>query len=412
MTDVLPSDERVLILAPTGRDAVLARAALSEAGLRPHICPDSEALCREIAAGAGAALITGEALNGPALTRLREALAAQPPWSDLPLVILTSGGRSTVEGRRRLEALESLGNATLLERPLRIATLVSTARVALQARRRQYELRDHLSERARLEAALQAEYEKQHHIAETLQRSLLPTLPLDSFAGLEVHTVYQAAWQEADIGGDFFDVFALNDDRIALLVGDVSGKGLVAASRTAEVKYALRAFLRENASPALTLDRLNDFLLDGQVLDGQPLDSFVCLALGVLDTASGTLSVANAGAEAPLILPASGSPALPVPDNGPPLGVTAGAAYADAAVTLMPGDGVLLVTDGITEARRGREFFGYEGLVSTAQRAWAQGSLTALGQAVIGEAAGFAGGQLGDDVCLLLVRYTGTRTAA
>ncbi len=406
MTDLTPSDERILILAPTGRDAALAHAALAEAGLCPHACPDGETLCRELESGAGAALITKEALTGPALARLKGFLTAQPPWSDLPLLILTSGGRPTAEGRRRLQALETLGNATLLERPLRVTTLVNAVRVALQSRRRQYELRDHLAERARLEAALQAEYEKQHHIAETLQRSLLTTPRPGAFPGLEIETIYRAARQEADIGGDFFDVFALNGDRVALVVGDVSGKGLDAASRTAEVKYALRAFLRENPAPAQALDRLNDFLLDGQTLDGQPLNSFVCLALGVLDTASGLLSVSNAAGEAPLVLAASGGEPRPVPGNGPPLGVTAGADYADACVPLAPGDAVVFVTDGITEARRGREFFGYEGLIETAQRAWPQASLTALGQAVAGDAAEFAGGTLGDDVCLLLARYT------
>jgi serine phosphatase RsbU (regulator of sigma subunit) len=400
------TDERVLILAPTGRDAALAHAVLTEAGLLPLICQDGDVLCQEIASGVGVVLVTKEALTGPTLSCLREALSAQPPWSDLPLVILTSGGRSTPEGRRRLEALASLGNATLLERPLRVATLVSTVRVALQTRRRQYELRGHLQERARLEAALQAESEKQRRIAETLQRSLLPTPDPDAFAGLKLWTEYQAAWQEADIGGDFFDVFALNGDRVALMVGDVSGKGLEAASRTAEVKYALRAFLRESPSPARALDRLNDFLLDAQTLDGQRLDSFICVSLAVLDTESGRLTASCAGAESPLVIPIQGESA-PIPGHGPPLSVTAAAEYEDVSLSLSPGDAVVFVTDGITEARRGRDFFGYEGLLETVCREDPQHSLRDLGQSIIGDAAAFAGGTLHDDVCLLLVRYTG-----
>ena len=161
-------DERVLILTPTGRDAELARAVLTEAGLSACICPDGDALLRELAVGAGAALITREALSAPMVERLTETLAAQPPWSDLPLVILTTGGPASSSSRRQLESLGSLGNATLLERPLRVPTLVSIIRVALAARRRQYELREHLAERERLERALLAEYEKQHRIAETL----------------------------------------------------------------------------------------------------------------------------------------------------------------------------------------------------------------------------------------------------
>ena len=403
------TDERVLILAPTGRDALLAHAALADAGLEAHICPDGLALCRELIVGAGASLIAKEALTPAVLGGLRDTLKAQPPWSDPPLVILTSTGRTTSQGRRILEAVNTLGNATLLERPLRVATLVSAVRVALQARRRQYELRDHLQERARLEAALQAEYEKQHHIAETLQRSLLSAPAPDKFPGLEVDTIYRAAWQEADIGGDFFDVFPLSSDKVALAVGDVSGKGLDAASRTAEVKYALRAFLREDPMPAKALRRLNKFLLDGQNLDGQSLSSFVCLALGVLDTASGSLAVSCAGAEAPLVVPRSGS-IYPVPIYGTPLGVTDKADFADFILTMNEDDLVLFVTDGITEARRGKRFFGYEGLIQTVQRVTAEIPLIPLKRLVhevVEDAAKFAGGQLHDDVCLLAARYRG-----
>jgi serine phosphatase RsbU (regulator of sigma subunit) len=384
VTEEFSIDERVLILAPTGRDAVLARTALTEAGWNACICQDIDFLCREVMSGAGLAVIAKEALDDTALKKLQATLQQQPTWSDLPLVILTSGGTPTAERRRRMEALSVLGNATLLERPLRVATLISAVRVGLQSRHRQYELRDHLRERARLEAALQAEYEKQYHIAETLQRSLLTR-------------------DEADVGGDFFDAFALNDERLAFAVGDVSGKGLAAATRTAEVKYVLRAFLREHASPAQALDRLNDFLLDGQTLDGQPLSSFVCLAVGVLETATGLLTIANAGAEAPLILPADGE-ARPVPGHAPPLGVTATAEYTDYSLPLATGDRLLLMTDGLTEARRGREFFGYEGLVATAQRMGGQHSLKALTEALVSEAAEFAGGLLGDDVCVLAIR--------
>ena len=364
----------------------------------------ADAFLRELAVGAGAALITNEALTPPALKRLTETLAAQPPWSDLPLVILTTGGPGAAGGRRRMEALSALGNATLLERPLRVPTLVSVVRVALAARRRQYELREHLAERERLQRALLAEYEKQHHIAETLQRSLLSIPAPDAFPGLSVVPFYQAARDEADIGGDFFDAFALNGERVALVVGDVSGKGLDAASRTSEVKYALRAFLREDASPAEALDRVNDFLLDTQSLDGQSLSSFVCVALGVLELETGALRIASAGAEAPLVLRADGG-VESTAGNGPPLGVTATADYEERPIRLGAGDTVLFVTDGVTEARRGRDFFGYEGFMEAARRAAALGELEALGGAIIREAAQFAGGKLGDDVCLLLARY-------
>lgn len=153
--------QRVLILAPTGRDAALADEALAGAGLGAEVCADMDALCRAMAAGAGAALIATEALFPESMLLLRATLALQPPWSDLPIIILTSGGRAP-SGRGRLaQALDALGNTTLLERPLRVATLIHAAQAALGARRRQYEVRDHLEEHIRLEAKLQAEYRKQ-----------------------------------------------------------------------------------------------------------------------------------------------------------------------------------------------------------------------------------------------------------
>ncbi len=153
--------KRVLILAPTGRDAALACEALAGAGLSAEACADMGALCREVAAGAGAALIATEALTPESMLLLRATLGLQPPWSDLPVIILTSGGREPSGKGRLAQALDALGNTTLLERPLRVATLVHAAQAALGARRRQYEVQGHLEEHVRLEAELQAEYRKQ-----------------------------------------------------------------------------------------------------------------------------------------------------------------------------------------------------------------------------------------------------------
>jgi anti-sigma regulatory factor (Ser/Thr protein kinase) len=155
------TEGRILILAPYGRDAALAGEALTAASLDPVICADIETLCREMVSDAAMALIANEALTPSTLKRLSEALHGQPPWSDLPLIILTSGGTATVEKKRQTEALAPLGIATLLERPLRVSTLVHAVQAALGARRRQYEVRDHLAEHARLERQIQAEHAKQ-----------------------------------------------------------------------------------------------------------------------------------------------------------------------------------------------------------------------------------------------------------
>ena len=124
--------ERILILAPVGRDGQLAQRALRERSLDAHACRSVEELCAGIEESAGAALLTEEALDPASATRLLQTLQRQPPWSDLPLIIF--GSRET--------ALGSLANVTLLDRPVRVRTLLSATSAALRARRRQYQVRD------------------------------------------------------------------------------------------------------------------------------------------------------------------------------------------------------------------------------------------------------------------------------
>ncbi len=137
-------EQRVLVLAPTGRDAVLACQLLSTMGVLSQACVHPDDLFREIMAGAGAVIIADEALQPHATAGLLERLAAQPPWSDLPLLVFTRGETS----EHILEFLAPLGNATLLERPVRFSTLSSAVKAALRARRRQYEVRDLLERQA------------------------------------------------------------------------------------------------------------------------------------------------------------------------------------------------------------------------------------------------------------------------
>jgi signal transduction histidine kinase len=132
--------ERVLIYAPTERDAESTYSALTDAGLNPVACPTLEALSREIEAGAGTALLTAEEpLTPSALETLQAVFDRQEPWSDLPLIMLASSGSAA---HTLLETLPSSGNLVLLGRPVPMSTLVSAVRAALQARRRQYRVRD------------------------------------------------------------------------------------------------------------------------------------------------------------------------------------------------------------------------------------------------------------------------------
>jgi signal transduction histidine kinase/CheY-like chemotaxis protein len=148
-------EERILILAPTGRDGEVLRLVLGRAGLAARICDSIDAAVAELEGptGTGALVLAEEALISGA-ERLVEWVARQPPWCDLPLLVLRSDLAQWDNRSSAAAAFEKLGNVSLLERPLRSETLISAVRSALRARRRQYQMRAHLCERQEAEARL------------------------------------------------------------------------------------------------------------------------------------------------------------------------------------------------------------------------------------------------------------------
>jgi signal transduction histidine kinase len=151
--DVL--DERVLILAPTGKDASLAADALRRDGLCTWACEDLIEVRTELARGAGALLLAEEALLPREVAVLVDSLGRQPPWSDVPVLVLTRG-RDLQEGLQVIKAFSPLGNIILLERPLSAITLCTTVHAALRTRRRQYQVRDLIEEQKRAAEALRS----------------------------------------------------------------------------------------------------------------------------------------------------------------------------------------------------------------------------------------------------------------
>jgi signal transduction histidine kinase/ActR/RegA family two-component response regulator len=140
-------DEQVLVLA-SKRDAALTCEFLSEAGIATRACANADELYREINNGAGALIVAGELLAEDRLAHLSEMLSHQPPWSDIPIIVVTSTDMAT---NRLAQLNETLGTVSLLHRPLSIDTLISTVRAAVRARRRQYQLRDLLKQREEAE---------------------------------------------------------------------------------------------------------------------------------------------------------------------------------------------------------------------------------------------------------------------
>lgn len=252
--------------------------------------------------------------------------------------------------------------------------------------------------------ALQAAYDRERRITEALQRPLTLEVAEDAFPGLQVATLYEAALEEANVGGDFFDAFSLPSGRVALVVADASGKGLGAAARAAQIKDVVRAFAREYPhSPAHILARLNDYVCDTRHFDDQSGEAFVVFSLAILDPTTGEGAVASAGSEPPLVLRAGGANDV-IDASGLPLGIEPRALYPAPPLRLAPGDTLLMVTDGITEARSGGTFFGYDALAAVARRSASAFSLRQMGRAILDEARAFGGGFLRDDACLLLAK--------
>ncbi len=135
---------RVLVLAPTTRDATLIERFLGQVELQSYLCSSLEELCTEMEEGAGALLVAQEALGEQNLAKLGAKLENQPQWSELPLLLSTP---HSVNSEQVQHLLEFLPNVMLLERPLRVHTLLSLTRTALKARERQYQIRGHLEQR-------------------------------------------------------------------------------------------------------------------------------------------------------------------------------------------------------------------------------------------------------------------------
>jgi PAS domain S-box-containing protein len=246
-----------------------------------------------------------------------------------------------------------------------------------------------------LQNALQ--FEQERHIAETLQQALIAE-ELPSVPGLELAALYQAA-AGSEVGGDFYSAWPLPDGRLALLVGDVSGKGVEAAGLTAMVRYMAEALSQHCPEPAPLVTELNELLCPRL-----PEAALVTLVLAVADPVAGTLRWCSAGHPPPVIVDARGGQRM-LDDPDPPCGAFARQRFTDHVDPFDEGDLLVLYTDGIIEARRQGREFGEEGL-RDALRDSAGEDPAQLARSVYGAARTWCGGRLTDDVAIAVVRRT------
>ncbi|HEY5540128.1 MAG TPA: SpoIIE family protein phosphatase [Coriobacteriia bacterium] len=236
-------------------------------------------------------------------------------------------------------------------------------------------------------------YSREHDVASILQQSILPE-ELPEYPEIEASSVYQPAGADADIGGDYYDLFRSPDGAIWFAIADVCGKGVTAATKTSMIKYSVRAFVAAGLSPAAVLREVNRFVADA----GETSD-IVTLWTGRLDPETGILSYASGGHPPGIVKHADGSLERTLP-TGPLLGALADVVYGEETLQLHEGDVIVLYTDGVTEARSGKEFFGEDRVEEAVALG---GSVEEIVRRLLTLVRRWVHGELRDDVALLAI---------
>jgi phosphoserine phosphatase RsbU/P len=335
----------------------------------------------------------------------RSTLVGRQRFADL----LTAGGRIyhethyapmlRMQGAARQIALDlvcadgtrlpALVNA-VLERDDAGNPVVVRAAIFDATDRREYE-----RELLRAKEAAEESEQLARQLATTLQQTLLPPA-LPDIPGVEISAVYRPARNGGEVGGDFYDVFELGGGEWAVAVGDVRGKGVEAAVVAALVRHTIRAAAVQEHEPSDVLRVVNHVLLRDAT------DRF-CTAAVVLLGRSGsgwTARSASAGHPLPLLVRADGV-VQPAGGPGTLLGVFAELDIAEASFDLGVGDAVVLYTDGVTEARRGSDFFGEERLAAAAAAHRSDRNPSA---AVVAEVSAFGARGPSDDIVVVSLR--------
>jgi phosphoserine phosphatase RsbU/P len=297
-------------------------------------------------------------------------------------VVRADGGRLPV-----------LVNAVLESTPDGLPRLVRVA-VFDATHRREYE-RELLRAKQRAELS----ESRAQALARTLQSTLIPPSPPD-VPGLEVSAAYRPAGDGEEVGGDFYDIFQIGTGDWVVVLGDVCGKGVDAAVVTALVRHTVRALTVQEGNPSTVLRALNDVLL------AQGSDRFCTVVLLRLrQTDDGwVVTLSSGGHPMPLLLPAGGE-LSPVGRPGSLVGVLDTVHMHETEVRLSVDDLLVMYTDGVTEGRRGPEFYGERRLHESV----VQHSRTPLpAEAILDQVLEFQEGRARDDIAVVAIRVPGT----
>jgi PAS domain S-box-containing protein len=201
-----------------------------------------------------------------------------------------------------------------------------------------------IHERRTMEERLRRVYEREHRVAETLQRSLLPER-LPAIEGVALAARYLPAGPGSEVGGDWYDALELSDGRVALVVGDVVGHGLRAAATMGQLRNACRAYALIESSPADVVARLNRLVTSG----GE--EAMATVLYLMLDRETGEVAFTSAGHPPALVLSPSGATSFLEGGRSLPVGASDSAVFREELATIIPGSTLLLYTDGLVERR-------------------------------------------------------------
>jgi PAS domain S-box-containing protein len=240
--------------------------------------------------------------------------------------------------------------------------------------------------------------EREQHITAVLQQAVVPPEVPTEIGDYRIAVRYQPALREAEIGGDFYDVFDLGNGKIGILLGDVVGKGLPAAIQVSAARYTIRAYAYLDPRPGKALELANKSLFTGRKEEGGELTAF----FAVLDTSINIVTYANAGQEPPVLVDAGGN----IEELGPTgmlLNMMGVFAYSERSCRLNAGDRIVMITDGITEARsEDRVFFNKRGVIDHIKRNLNK-SPQELADGLLAAALDHAGGGLQDDAAIVVL---------
>jgi serine phosphatase RsbU (regulator of sigma subunit) len=238
-------------------------------------------------------------------------------------------------------------------------------------------------------------YQQQKQFADTMQRSLLPSSHPE-LPGLDIGHVYASA-ARMEVGGDVYDFVQLPDGRLAIVLGDVTGHGIEATADMAMAKFVFRSLAREHPAPDDFLAVANDVIVD-EIAAGK----FITMVYVTLDAQTGAIACAGAGHPPPRIVHADGRVEA-VDAAGIVLGIDAGQEYEEVLTTLPRGGALVLYTDGVIEARRGSELYGFDRL-DALLAASPKLPAAAIATSIVADCREFAGGELTDDCAAVVVK--------